>query len=95
MHRIALATVFVCLAAAAPVLADPGDQLWSFFGIEDIQTMAHLPADANGDGTHDILIETYDAGATGDRGEVERAAQAGPRLAAVAEAGFGADSHRR
>ncbi len=66
MHRIALATVFVCLAAAAPVLADPGDQLWSFFGIEDIQTMAHLPADANGDGTHDILIETYDAGATGD-----------------------------
>jgi hypothetical protein len=39
--------------------------LWVFQGIEDINTMATMP-DADGDLVPDILVETYDAGASGD-----------------------------
>jgi len=49
----------------APVQADGGEVLWMFQGIEDIQTMAWLP-DVDGDLVPDIVIETYDAGASGD-----------------------------
>lgn len=61
--RIAALASLLCLPGLA--LADGGDQLWRFQGIEDIQAMATLP-DVDGDGVCDILVETYDAGAAGD-----------------------------
>lgn len=58
---------FVALALILPALAyaDAGDQIWRFQGIEDINAMATLP-DVDGDGSPDIVVETYDAGAAGD-----------------------------
>jgi outer membrane protein assembly factor BamB len=61
--RLSLLLALVCLPTVAA--AAGGDQLWRFQGIEDIHAMATLP-DVDGDGTHDILVETYDAGAAGD-----------------------------
>ncbi len=61
--RLTACLLLACLPGAA--LADGGDQLWRFQGIEDINAMATLP-DVDGDGVSDIVIETYDAGAAGD-----------------------------
>jgi len=61
--RLIALLLLACLPAHAA--AAGGDQLWRFQGIEDINAMATLP-DVDGDGTHDIVIETYDAGAVGD-----------------------------
>ena len=62
--RCALLGGVLPLLLAAPCLAG-GTPLWMFQGIEDINAMATLP-DADGDGVPDVLVETYDAGATGD-----------------------------
>jgi hypothetical protein len=52
------------VVATGPAVAQP-DILWWFQGIEDINAMATLP-DVDGDGVADVLVETYDAGASGD-----------------------------
>ena len=67
MRRIAALPLALTLIAvlSSTLLADPGDQLWMFQGIEDINAMATLP-DVDGDGVPDVLIETYDAGGVGD-----------------------------
>ena len=58
---LALAILFSTTALAQPTPTE----LWRFQGIEDVNAFASLP-DANGDGVADILVETYDAGASGD-----------------------------
>jgi hypothetical protein len=62
---ICLFALALCLAGVPASLAEGGDQLWMFQGIEDINAMATLP-DVDGDDVPDVLIETYDAGASGD-----------------------------
>jgi outer membrane protein assembly factor BamB len=62
--RIIIMTVSI-LFLTTMALADTGEVLWNFQGIEDINAMATLP-DVDGDGTPDVIVETYDAGATGD-----------------------------
>jgi outer membrane protein assembly factor BamB len=57
--------IVATLVFAIPALADTGEVLWNFQGIEDINALATLP-DVDGDGTPDVVIETYDAGAAGD-----------------------------
>jgi len=70
VHPLARSIVVVTLAAVmwgtpVPASAVEPDQLWMFQGIEDIHAMDTLP-DVDGDGVPDVLVETYDAGASGD-----------------------------
>ncbi len=63
-----LAAIALLTAGPSPLaLAAPGDVLWVFQGIEDINAMVDVP-DVDQDGVHEIAVETYDAGAgTGDQ----------------------------
>ncbi len=68
-HRAVIA-IFLSFVFSLPLmltdsLAEGGDQLWMFQGIEDINAMATIP-DVDGDGIPDVVIETYDAGGDGD-----------------------------
>ncbi len=61
-----LSTIVLVLGLATLATAQPTpDLLWQFPGIEDVNAFAAVP-DADGDGIADILVETYDAGASGD-----------------------------
>jgi hypothetical protein len=46
-------------------LADGGDMIWLFQGIEDVNSIDEIE-DQDNDGVPDIVFDTYDAGATGD-----------------------------
>ncbi len=64
MRRI-LSLLALCLSLPVLVIAEGGDIIWTFQGIEDIRCIAELP-DQNSDGAPEVVIETYDAGAVGD-----------------------------
>jgi hypothetical protein len=53
------------LAPICPATADPGDVIWTFHGIEDINTFGVIK-DIDGDLVDDVLVSSYDAGASGD-----------------------------
>ncbi len=53
------------LAAAALAQPDTPVELWRYQAIEDLNAFATLP-DVDGDGHPDVVIEAYDAGASGD-----------------------------
>jgi outer membrane protein assembly factor BamB len=61
------ALTIVFIAIPGPTFAQPAapDLIWLHQGIEDINAFAWLP-DVDGDGIADVVIETYDAGASGD-----------------------------
>jgi outer membrane protein assembly factor BamB len=62
----ALPALLVALVAApVAALAAGGDLIWTFQGIEDVICAGEI-LDTDADGTNDIIVETYDAGATGD-----------------------------
>jgi len=68
--RFALAPMLILLglllhAGTAP--AQPGTplELWQYQAIEDVLAFAILP-DVDGDGVFDVVVEAYDAGASGD-----------------------------
>ena len=64
--RALLALLALAILSCTAALAQPTPtELWRFQGIEDVNAFAALP-DADGDGIADILVETYDAGASGD-----------------------------
>ncbi|MGH2570384.1 MAG: FG-GAP-like repeat-containing protein, partial [bacterium] len=55
------------LLAFHPVAAHaaPGDLVWFFQGIQDVNSIGEIE-DQDSDGVPDIVLETYDSGATGD-----------------------------
>ena len=63
--------------APAAVRAAGGDLVWTFQGIEDVLCADEI-ADVDGDGTNDVIVETYDAGATGDHLYCLSGGSAGP-----------------
>ena len=64
MQRVQLLALLALVALAFPplALAAPGDVMWVFQGIEDINAMVEVP-DVDQDGVSEIAVETYDAGA--------------------------------
>ncbi len=60
-------TTLILLLLAATALAQPTTpvELWRYQAIEDVNAFATLP-DVDGDGRPDVVIEAYDAGASGD-----------------------------
>lgn len=63
-----LAAALACLFAVAiptQALAAGGDLVWVFQGIEDVNCADEI-MDQNSDGVRDIVLETFDSGATGD-----------------------------
>ena len=56
---------FLLLGSASAASAAGGDVDWVFQGIEDINCADEIE-DQNADGVPDLIVETYDAGATGD-----------------------------
>jgi len=59
--------VVICCSTGFPsrAAAAGGDLIWYFPGIEDVHAIADIE-DQNSDGVRDIILETYDAGASGD-----------------------------
>ncbi len=64
-HRRLVIMAIVLSTNQSLAHADGGDQVWRFQGIEDINAMATLP-DVDGDGLPEVLVSSYDAGASGD-----------------------------
>jgi outer membrane protein assembly factor BamB len=63
-----LAAALACLFAVAistQAFAAGGDLVWVFQGIEDVNCADEI-MDQNSDGVRDIVLETFDSGATGD-----------------------------
>jgi outer membrane protein assembly factor BamB len=54
-----------CFVAPGSGRAAGGDLLWTFQGIDDVNCAAEIE-DQNADGTPDLVVETFDSGATGD-----------------------------
>ena len=63
--RVITALAILALAAPAALATTPGNPIWTFQGIEDIECAAQIP-DVNGDGIPDVVVETDDAGAVGE-----------------------------
>ncbi|HMB71532.1 MAG TPA: PQQ-binding-like beta-propeller repeat protein [bacterium] len=61
-----LASLFLApILATDPADAAGGDVVWVFQGIEDVLCADEIQ-DQNADGVRDVIVETYDAGASGD-----------------------------
>ncbi|RPJ49107.1 MAG: hypothetical protein EHM19_01335, partial [Candidatus Latescibacterota bacterium] len=72
-----LAFAVLPLAAASPLLAAPGDLIWFFQGIQDVYAIDDIE-DVDGDQVPDIVVESFDAGATGDHLSCLSGASPGP-----------------
>jgi outer membrane protein assembly factor BamB len=57
----AFGLVVLGFVLASPLAAAPGDVIWVFQGVEDINAATQVP-DLNQDGVPEIAVETYDAG---------------------------------
>ncbi len=64
MRSLCIFAILAAFATAAFAVPPTPAVLWQFQGIEDINAFATLP-DVDGDGVADIVIESYDAGASG------------------------------
>ena len=62
-RSLVLAAIGCVLGAlgVVPVAAEPGDVIWVFQGVEDINAAAEVP-DLDQDGVPEIAVDTYDAG---------------------------------
>ena len=58
-------TLLLSIIHPPSLMADPGDLVWVFQGIENVECVGWI-ADQNGDTVPDALVETYDSGASGD-----------------------------
>jgi hypothetical protein len=68
LPRALLCSALACLFAIAistPALAAGGDLVWVFQGIDDVNCADQI-MDQDADGVPDIVLETFDSGATGD-----------------------------
>ncbi|MFH1680742.1 MAG: T9SS type A sorting domain-containing protein [Candidatus Eisenbacteria bacterium] len=80
---LSLLAVFALIPiTAAPLFGAAGDLVWYFQGVEDVYAIDDIE-DVDGDGTPDIVVESYDAGAVGDHLYCLSGASPGPAAAVI------------